>query len=102
MDIVQCRLTEEEIAVALEVVRNETVTFYARGLPFEKAIADAGTEKALRCVLVWLREFEDNHRPIQQVVHDGDIIKTQLVWGLLGHGLDMAAEELETLLKVKL
>mgnify|MGYP001605688180 CR=1 FL=1 len=87
MDIMQCRLTDKQITVAAE-----GVSFTPGGWQYhlDRAIADAATEKALRCVLVWLQEFEDTHSDSgEKIISIGR-----------GHGLEMAAEELEELLAV--
>ena len=59
VDIRDCRLTEEEIKIAAQASFNPDWDFPER---FDRPIADAATEKALRCVLVWLREFEERHK----------------------------------------
>ena len=90
MDMVQCRLTDEEITMAVEAVPNRgvSVTPTAWGLRFDRAIADAATEKALRSVLLWLQEFEGMHSSrAEEIIAIGR-----------GHGLEMAAEELEAML----
>ena len=93
MDIMQCRLTEEEITTTMEAVPNHGVPMTPTewGLQFDHAVADAATEKALRCVLLWLQEFEDSH-------NDGG---ENVISIMRGHGLEMAADELEALLAGK-
>ena len=93
MDIMQCRLTDEEITVALE-----GVSFTPGGWQYRlyRGVADAATEQALRCILLWLKEFEEKHQLDTLSNKYSLIIRT-----LHGHGLQMAAEELEALLGVK-
>ena len=96
MDIRQCRLTIEEITMVLEAVPEPGVSAVgaAWGDEDNRAIADAATEKALRCVLLWLQGFEVSHRHIHGYYSDFPGISRS-------HGLRMAAEELEALLAVK-
>ena len=82
MDMEQFRLTDEEIRTVLTGLPNGT---YGEGL---RGIADATTEKALRSVLLWLREFERMHSRPEEFIAIGR-----------GHGLEMAANELEEMLK---
>ena len=93
MDIMQCRLTDKQITVAIEGVPFTSGGWQYR---FNRAIADAATEKALRCILLWLKEFEEKHQLDTLSNKYSLIIRT-----LHGHGLNMAAEELEALLAVK-
>ena len=85
MDMEQFRLTGEDIMeaeIAWEAHEGKTPL----GLP--GWIADAATEKALRCVLLWLQQFEDQRRDA-----GGNIIAI-----IHGRGLEMAANELEAML----
>ena len=93
MDIKQCRLTKDEISGAIDATPYAGIsdTNTAWGDEYDRAVADAATAKALCCVLLWLQEFEDNHRAMPEDVTGID----------RGHGLEMAAAELEALLAGK-
>ena len=78
MDLNQYRLTDEEIAVAVNGV---FFTPTARRSIRDRPIADAATEKALRVTLLWLQSFENTLTETEVFI-----------------GLGMAADELKTML----
>ena len=83
MNIEECQLTDREI---LTVLLHDGADGEVDNI--DRRIANSATEKALRSVLRWLQEFEGMHS--SQAV---DIIRIGR-----GHGLEMAADELEAML----
>lgn len=84
------RLTDEEILAAAATVPADLPD---RILAEEalRVVADTATEKALREVVVYLKGFEAHHLRPEDFIAIGR-----------GHGLDMAAGELEDELEVTL
>ena len=85
MTLERVRLTSKEIDRAIESIPDCTVWEWHKR--HHRVVANAATEKALQYIVNWLRNFETTHDQIA-VLRIGR-----------GHGLDMAAEELEAWLK---
>ena len=86
MNIEQYRLTDREI---LTVLLHDGADGEVDNI--DRRIANSATEKTLRVMLLWLQEFEDMHSSRAE-----DIIAIGR-----GHGLEMAAAELETMLAAR-